>query len=75
MADREMKAFEQFLKSRSRAKNDEDGPYLVTLQFVEGTNSPSSQRWQLLGHDTFGILVRDSRDTYFFPWHAILRVS
>lgn len=75
MADTEMKAFEQFLKSRSRAKNDEGGPYLVTLQFVEGTSSPSSQRWQLLAHDTFGILVRDSRDTYFFPWHAILRVS
>jgi len=44
MADTEMKAFEQFLKSRSRAKHDEDGPYLVTLRFVEETRSPSSQR-------------------------------
>ena len=74
-ADTTMKVFEQFLKGRTRARQDEDAPYLITLQFVEGTNSPSSQRWQLLGHDTFGILVKDSRDTYFFPWHAILRVS
>jgi hypothetical protein len=75
MAGNDMWVFEQFLKSRSRAKGEDDAPYLVTLQFVEGTSSPASQRWQLLAYDTFGILVKDSRDTYFFPWHAILRVS
>lgn len=75
LADNSMKVFEQFLTSRNRAKAEADTPYQVTLQFVEGTSSPASQRWQLLAYDTFGLLVRDSRDTYFFPWHAILRVS
>jgi hypothetical protein len=30
---------------------------------------------QFLAYDMFGILVKDSRDTYYFPWHAILYVS
>jgi len=75
MATSQMTVFEQFLKGQARARQQEDAPYLVTLQFVEGVGSPASQRWQLLAYDTFGILVKDSRDTYYFPWHAILYVS
>ncbi len=71
----DMKVFEPFLKGQARVKHEEDAPYLITLQFVEGIGSPSSQRWQLLAHDAFGLLVKDSRDTYFFPWHAVLYVS
>ncbi len=75
MAPSEMTVFEQFLKGQARVRQKESAPHLITLQFVEGVGSPASQRWQLLGYDTFGILVEDSRDTYYFPWHAILYVS
>lgn len=75
MAATEMKAFEQFLMGQAKAKQQEDAPYLVTLQFVEGIGLPASQRWQLLAYDMFGILIEDTRDTYYFPWHAILYVS
>ena len=75
MAVGDMKVFEQFLQGQARAKHEEDAPHLVTLQFVEGIGSPPSQRWQLLAYDVVGILVKDSRDTYYFPWHAVLYVS